>query len=50
MRTAELVRQTRWFRANTASMWFYEVAWDLAIAALRPGSQEIAVLAATDTD
>ncbi|MBT2458327.1 DUF6183 family protein [Streptomyces sp. ISL-86] len=48
--TAELVRQTRWFRVDTASMWFYEVAWDLAIAALRPGGQEIAVLAATDTD
>ena len=48
--TAELVRQTRWFRVNTASVWFYEVAWDLAIAALRSGGQEIAVLAATDTD
>ncbi|MEU5076062.1 DUF6183 family protein [Streptomyces asoensis] len=49
-RTAELVRQTHWFRVDTASVWFYEVAWDLAIAALRAGGQEIAVLAATDTD
>ncbi|MFJ7948298.1 DUF6183 family protein [Streptomyces sp. NPDC096354] len=49
-RTAELVRQASWFRVATASSWFYEVAWDLAIAALRSGGQEIAVLAATDTD
>ncbi|MFJ1973886.1 DUF6183 family protein [Streptomyces sp. NPDC087903] len=48
--TAELVRQTRWFRVDTASAWFYEVAWDLAIAALRPGGQDVAPLAATDTD
>ncbi|MFF0063358.1 DUF6183 family protein [Streptomyces sp. NPDC005279] len=50
MRTAELVRQTRWFRLDPASTWFHEVAWDLAIVALRPGGQEIAALAATDTD
>ncbi|WP_066953547.1 DUF6183 family protein [Streptomyces lushanensis] len=48
--TAELMRQTHWFRVDTAATWFYEVAWDLAIAALRSGGQEIAVLAATDTD
>ncbi|WP_327233540.1 DUF6183 family protein [Streptomyces sp. NBC_01317] len=48
--TAELVRQARWFRVDTASVWFYGVAWDLAVAVLRSGGQEIAVLAATDTD
>ncbi|MFJ3235955.1 DUF6183 family protein, partial [Streptomyces sp. NPDC086787] len=30
--------------------WFHQVAWDLAVAALRPDGQEIAVLAATDID
>lgn len=49
-RVAELVEQTQWFRIATTSDWFHEVAWDLAVAALRPGGQEIAVLAATDTD
>ncbi|WP_404952902.1 DUF6183 family protein [Streptomyces sp. 147326] len=49
--TAELVRQTRWFCPDAvSSMWFHEVAWDLAVAALRPGGPEIVVLAATDTD
>ncbi|MFD5820633.1 DUF6183 family protein [Streptomyces sp. NPDC127038] len=48
--TAELVRRASWFRADTSAVWFHEVAWDLAIAVLRSGGQEIAVLAATDTD
>lgn len=30
--------------------WFYDVAWDLGVAALRPGGESVAVLAATDTD
>ncbi|MFJ8622185.1 DUF6183 family protein [Kitasatospora sp. NPDC093550] len=47
---AERVRRTGWFRVGTASPWFHNVAWDLALAALRPGGREIAVLAATDTD
>ncbi|MEU6058648.1 DUF6183 family protein [Streptomyces sp. NPDC047097] len=47
---AELVEQTHWFRVAPTSSWFQQVAWDLSIAALRPGGQEIAVLAATDTD
>ncbi|SCE01344.1 hypothetical protein GA0115240_135255 [Streptomyces sp. DvalAA-14] len=40
---------SRWFRVHTTSAWFYGIYWDLAVAALRPGGQEIAVLAATDT-
>ncbi|MFF5570744.1 DUF6183 family protein [Streptomyces luteogriseus] len=48
--TAALVEQTHWFIADPSSDWFYQVAWDLAVAALRPGGQAIAVLAATDTD
>ncbi|MEV6207320.1 DUF6183 family protein [Kitasatospora sp. NPDC051914] len=51
---AELVRQTYWFRPDTGSPWFFDrffdVAWDPPVAALRPGGQEIAVLAATATD
>ncbi|MFE2943471.1 DUF6183 family protein [Streptomyces sp. NPDC059255] len=49
-RVTELVEQTHWFRIAPVSDWFNEVAWDLAVAALRPGGQEIAVLTATDTD
>lgn len=48
--TAMLVEQTHWFIADPSSDWFHQVAWDLAVAALRPGGQEIAVLTATDTD
>ncbi|MGW6805427.1 DUF6183 family protein, partial [Streptomyces sp. NPDC055039] len=57
--TAELVARTHWFRLAPVSDWFrlapvsdwfHGVAWDLAVAALRPGGQEIAVLTATDTD
>ncbi|MEX3099812.1 MULTISPECIES: DUF6183 family protein [unclassified Streptomyces] len=47
---SQLAEQTAWFRIATTSDWFHEVAWDLAVAALRPGGREIAVLAATDTD
>lgn len=48
--TAMLVEQAHWFIADPSSDWFHQVAWDLAVAALRPGGQEIAVLTATDTD
>ncbi|MBW8800704.1 MAG: hypothetical protein JF597_46230 [Streptomyces sp.] len=47
---AMLVEQAHWFIADPSSDWFHQVAWDLAVAALRPGGQEIAVLTATDTD
>lgn len=42
--------QCRWFTFDTASGWFYHVAWDLGIIALRPDGQTVALLAATDTD
>ncbi|MFE5035151.1 DUF6183 family protein [Streptomyces sp. NPDC056683] len=48
--TARLVEQAHWFVADPSSDWFCLVAWDLAVAVLRAGGQEIAVLAATDTD
>ncbi|MFJ5162975.1 DUF6183 family protein [Streptomyces anulatus] len=47
---AEAVVRTTWLRIAPGSSWFYEIAWDLAVAALRPDGQGIAVLAATDTD
>ncbi|MEU3464453.1 DUF6183 family protein [Streptomyces sp. NPDC006733] len=47
---AERVRRTTWFHMDSAPGWFHGILWDLAVAALRPGGQEIAVLAATDTD
>ncbi|MFE3687513.1 DUF6183 family protein [Streptomyces sp. NPDC059095] len=47
---AEVARGAYWFRTDIKSAWFYEVAWDLSVAVLRPGGQEIAFLAATDTD
>jgi uncharacterized protein (TIGR02996 family) len=33
-----------------ASDWFYDLAWDVGLLALRPGGTSLAVLAATDTD
>ncbi|GAA2518893.1 DUF6183 family protein [Streptomyces gobitricini] len=48
--TARRAEQTHWYLFDTEADWFEAVAWDIAIAALRPGAQEIAVLAATDTD
>ncbi|MGY4923790.1 DUF6183 family protein [Streptomyces sp. 900105755] len=48
--TARLVEQAHWFVADPSSDWFCLVAWDLAVAVLRASGQEIAVLAATDTD
>ncbi|MGI5478737.1 DUF6183 family protein [Streptomyces lavendofoliae] len=48
--TARRAEQTHWYLFDTEADWFEAVAWDIAIAALRPGAQAIAVLAATDTD
>ncbi|QWQ44888.1 hypothetical protein KME66_30825 [Streptomyces sp. YPW6] len=49
-RVAEEAGRTTWLRIAPSSSWFHEVAWDLAVAALHPDGQGIAVLAATDTD
>ncbi|MEV0282296.1 DUF6183 family protein [Streptomyces sp. NPDC050610] len=35
---------------GTETDWFYDVAWDFGILALRPDQHHVAVLAATDTD
>ncbi|MGW4378756.1 DUF6183 family protein [Kitasatospora sp. NPDC004531] len=48
--TAELVRRATWWTIEPKSPWFHQVAWDLAVAVLRPDGHGIAMLAATDTD
>jgi hypothetical protein len=39
-----------WFSFFAKSAWFYDVAWDLGLIALRPDGRTLAILAATDTD
>ena len=39
-----------WFSFTAKSAWFYDVAWDFGLLALRPDRRTLAVLAATDTD
>lgn len=39
-----------WFSFDAKSDWFWQVAWDLGIAALSPDGLSVSVLAATDTD
>ncbi|MEW2309946.1 DUF6183 family protein [Streptomyces sp. NPDC006864] len=47
---AEAAGRTTWLRIAPSTSWFSAIVWDVAVAALRPGGQEIAVLAATDSD
>ncbi|MFC4061579.1 DUF6183 family protein [Planomonospora corallina] len=44
------VRACAWFGFEAATPWFYQVAWDIGLAALAPDGRHLAVLAATDTD
>jgi hypothetical protein len=39
-----------WFSFEGEGAWFYNVAWDFALAVLRPDGKSLAILAATDTD
>ncbi len=39
-----------WFLFEGESAWFYNVAWDIGLAVLRPDGRSLAILAATDTD
>jgi hypothetical protein len=39
-----------WLTFDPTSDWFYELAWDLAVIAVRADGMSLAVLAATDTD
>ena len=47
---AELVRRCQWVSFTADSEWFYRVAWDLGLLAVRPDRMSLAVFAATDTD
>jgi hypothetical protein len=40
----------RYLIFSARSRWYRPVAWDIGIAALRPGGRTLAVLTATDTD
>lgn len=44
------VRACTWFVFDADTPWYWQVAWDLGIAALTPDGRRLAVLAATDTD
>lgn len=39
-----------WCLFDSPTEWYYQVAWDIGIACFNPARQELAVLAATDTD
>jgi Family of unknown function (DUF6183) len=45
-----LAKRCTWVSFVCDSEWFYHVAWDLALLAIRPDGRSLAVLAATDTD
>ncbi|MFD5063483.1 DUF6183 family protein [Streptomyces sp. NPDC058394] len=44
------VRACNWLGFGADTKWFEQVAWDIGLVALAPGSRRLAVLAATDTD
>ncbi len=47
---AVLAESCAWFSFTAKTAWFYSVAWDFGLVALRPDRRTLAVLAATDTD
>lgn len=48
--TAAQASVCAWHFFNAKSAWFYDIAWDVGLLALRPNGRTLAVLAATDTD
>jgi len=48
--TAAAVSACRWYWFECENNWFWQVAWDFGLLAVRAGGQSLAVLAATDTD
>lgn len=46
---AELAERCIWVELDCPD-WFYRVAWDLGVLAVRPDGRSVALLAATDTD
>lgn len=47
---ASFISDCAWFSCRTKAGWFYDVAWDVGLLALRPDGRTLAALAATDTD
>jgi hypothetical protein len=47
---ADMVEESTWLIFEASTEWFYQVAWDLGVAALRGDRQTVVVLAATDED
>jgi hypothetical protein len=47
---AGIARNCQWYFLGISTEWFYNVAWDIGIVCVNPSKNEIAVLAATDTD
>jgi uncharacterized protein (TIGR02996 family) len=47
---ASLAGRCTWVLFHARSGWFFEIAWDLGVLALRPDGRSLAALAATDTD
>jgi uncharacterized protein (TIGR02996 family) len=47
---SELAQRCLWVSYGARSDWFYHVAWDLGVVAVRADGKSLAVLAATDTD
>lgn len=45
-----LAARCAWLTFRAHSGWWYDVAWDLGVLAVRAGGGSVAVLAATDTD
>jgi hypothetical protein len=43
-------KECQWCLFDSASEWYFQVAWDIGIACFNPAHREVAVLAATDTD
>lgn len=46
----DLAERSRWFSFETDSGWFYDVAWDIGLAAISADGGRLTVLAASDTD
>jgi Family of unknown function (DUF6183) len=49
-KTSEVAENCVWFAFLSNVGWFYDVAWDLGLAVLRPDRRTLVILAATDTD
>lgn len=47
---AEHAGRCVWLIFEAGSPWYYQVAWDIGVLAVRPDGMSLAVLAATDTD